>query len=266
MQLDVFQVNAFTNEPFRGNPAGVVITEDPLATSLMLSIAKEMALSETAFLTLNDQRLRWFTPKSEVALCGHGTLAMVQVMSEMGLLDATGQYQFQTLSGTLPVIKQGARISMTFPRYDVIPSTQDSSVKLQALGLRQDDLICHKEIEGGKDLFVLKSEEQLHHLKPNFHQLMQTDGRAIIVTAKSSRGDVDFTARYFAPWVGVDEDPVTGSAFCALAPFWSGRLDKHHLVGYQDSERGGYVAALVKQDSVEISGQAVTLIKGTLML
>ncbi|MGR5348430.1 PhzF family phenazine biosynthesis protein [Vibrio mediterranei] len=262
MQLDIYQVNAFTSEPFKGNPAGVCITQDPLPASLMLSIAKEMAISETAFLSLTDNRLRWFTPQVEVALCGHGTLATVKVMDEMGLLDADGQCRFHTLSGELKATKVGERISLDFPLYPANESARKSKEVLAALGLKEDDIDYWGEFEGGKDLLVVKSEERLHHLTPNFHALIQCDGRAMALTARSDRSDVDFIVRYFAPWVGVNEDPVTGSAYCALAPYWAEKLGKCSLVGYQDSERGGYVGMMLKQDRIELCGQAVTLIKG----
>ncbi|MCG9789921.1 PhzF family phenazine biosynthesis protein [Vibrio mediterranei] len=263
MQLDIYQVNAFSSEPFRGNPAGVCITQEPLPASLMLSIAKEMAISETAFLSLSDNRLRWFTPQLEVALCGHGTLATVNVLDEIGLLEKDGKCSFHTLSGELHAQKVGERISLDFPLYPA-NEAEMSLAKLEALGLKEEDIESWGEFEGGKDLLVMKSEERLHHLTPNFHALIQCEGRAMAVTAKSERSDVDFIARYFAPWVGVNEDPVTGSAYCALAPYWADKLNKCSLIGYQDSERGGYVGMMLKQDRIELSGQAITLIKGTI--
>jgi PhzF family phenazine biosynthesis protein len=264
MKLDIYQVNAFTAEPFKGNPAGVCVTQQPLPASLMLNIAKEMAISETAFLSLSDNRLRWFTPQVEVALCGHGTLATVNVLDELGLLEAGGEFTFQTLSGELSAQKSGARISMDFPLFPPLPRASISAERLAALGLSSDDVEFVGEVEGGKDFLVLKHEDSLHHLRPNFNALLESDGRAVIATAQSSRSDVDFIARYFAPWVGVNEDPVTGSAYCALAPYWADKLGKCSLVGYQDSERGGYVGMMVKGERIELCGQAVTLIRGTI--
>ncbi|MFA0439021.1 phenazine biosynthesis protein PhzF [Vibrio sp. 10N.286.49.C2] len=262
MQLSIYQVNAFTSEPFKGNPAGVCITESPLPASLMLSIAKEMAISETAFLSLSDNRLRWFTPKVEVALCGHGTLATVKVMDEKGLLDADGKVTFHTLSGDLHAQKTGERISLDFPLYRAEEASKNTQHKCEALGLKQDDVVFWGEFEGGKDFVVLKHEEHLRQVTPNYHQLVACEGRAMVLTAQSNRTDIDFIARYFAPWVGVDEDPVTGSAYCALAPYWAKQLNKCSLVGYQASERGGYVAMMLKEDRIELTGQAVTLIRG----
>ncbi|MGF1778379.1 PhzF family phenazine biosynthesis protein [Vibrio nomapromontoriensis] len=264
MQLGIYQVNAFTSEPFKGNPAGVCITDTPLPASLMLSIAKEMAISETAFLSLSDNRLRWFTPKVEVALCGHGTLATVNVMDEMNLLDETGNFTFHTLSGELHAHKSGERISLDFPLYSANPLTHYPQDKCQALGIKEDDIVFWGAFEGGKDFVVLKHEELLRQLNPNFHQLITCEGRAMAVTAQSSRPDIDFIARYFAPWVGVDEDPVTGSAYCALAPYWAEQLNKCSLIGYQASERGGYVGMMLKGERIELTGQAVTLIRGTI--
>ncbi|MCW8345909.1 PhzF family phenazine biosynthesis protein [Vibrio sp. ZSDZ65] len=263
MQLDIYQVNAFTSEPFKGNPAGVCITQDPLPASLMLSIAKEMAISETAFLSLADRRLRWFTPQVEVALCGHGTLATVNVMDELGLL-VDGKGSFQTLSGELHAQKSGERISLDFPLYRAENCDRPNPKKYEALGLKEDDVAYWGEFEGGKDFVVLKHEETLRQLTPNFHELLACDGRAMVVTAQSSRPDIDFIARYFAPWIGVDEDPVTGSAYCALAPYWAEQLNKCSLIGYQASERGGYVGMMLKEDRIELTGQAVTLIRGTI--
>ncbi|MGR5095903.1 PhzF family phenazine biosynthesis protein [Vibrio maritimus] len=264
MELEIYQVNAFTAEPFKGNPAGVCITQEPLPASLMLSIAKEMAISETAFLSLSDKRLRWFTPQVEVALCGHGTLATVKVLDDLKLLNDDGSYEFHTLSGEVSAKKSGERISMDFPLYHPVESTLISPDKCAALGIKDDDIEFCAEFEGGKDFIVLKSEDKLHQLAPNFHALLQTEGRSIVVTAKSSRSDVDLIARYFAPWVGVNEDPVTGSAYCALAPYWAEKLGKCSLIGYQDSERGGYVGMMIKGERIELSGQAVTLIRGTI--
>jgi predicted PhzF superfamily epimerase YddE/YHI9 len=205
MLLDIYQVNAFTAEPFKGNPAAVCITQDILPVSLMLKIAKEMAVSETAFLSLKENKLRWFTPSHK----------------------------------------------------------HEESNKLEALGIDSHDIEFWGEFET-KDFLVLKQEDHLHSLAPNFRLLEYCTGRGMVISALSSREDVDIVCRYFAPWVGVNEDPVTGSAYCALAPYWGNRLGKTSLIGYQESERGGYVSMLVTPRGVEISGQAVIVIRGTL--
>ncbi len=262
MLLDIYQVNAFTSESFKGNPAAVCITQDELPVSLMLLIAKEMAVSETAFLSLAKKRLRWFTPQVEVALCGHGTIATVKVMNELGLLDADGKTSFQTLSGELCACIQDDRIIIDFPVFTASAKLEESD-KLKALGLHSDDIEYWGEFET-KDFLVLKDEERLHSLAPNYRLLEYCNGRGMVISALSSREDVDIVCRYFAPWVGVNEDPVTGSAYCALAPYWGERLAKTSLIGYQDSERGGYVSMLVAPQGVEISGQAVIVIRGTL--
>jgi PhzF family phenazine biosynthesis protein len=262
MLLDIYQVNAFTCESFKGNPAAVCITQDELPVSLMLLIAKEMAVSETSFLSLAEKRLRWFTPQVEVALCGHGTVATVKVMDELGLLDTNGQTSFQTLSGELTARMHADRILIDFPVFPPRKKREESS-KLNALGIDSDDVEYWGEFET-KDFLVLKEETRLHSLTPNYRLLEYCAGRGMVVSTLSFREDVDIVCRYFAPWVGVNEDPVTGSAYCALAPYWGNRLGKSSLVGYQDSERGGYVSMLVTPHGVEISGQAIIVIRGTL--
>lgn len=263
MILDIYQVDSFTNQTFRGNPAGVCITQQGLDTQMMLAIADEMAVSETAFLSLDDMKLRWFTPQIEVALCGHGTLAVVQVMSEQSLISPHQQVTFDTLSGPLKATHQGNAIAMDFPTPTLVPKTCDEQL-LAGLGLAKSQIVSYQTFDN-KQLIEIDNYDDLLALQPQFEQLKQLTGRGVIVTATASNGEHDFVSRYFAPWVGVNEDPVTGSAHCALAVYWQAKLDKHQLCGYQASKRGGTVKLKLQGNGrVDLIGEAVTVLQGQL--
>lgn len=264
MELEIFQVDSFTLEEFKGNPAGVCITKNALDEALMFAIAAEMAVSETAFLSLSDLRLRWFTPQVEVKLCGHGTLAVVHVLKEKGLLGVGDELAFNTLSGALRVKIENNHIEMDFPaaRLDFDASVDEQM--LAFLGLSAAQVVSHSCFDS-KNLIEIVSEQTLLALKPNYDGLKQLPGRGVLVTAKSASKDVDFISRYFAPWVGINEDPVTGSAHCALAVYWGDKLQKTKLKGYQASERGGFVdVERLPNQRVKLMGQAVTVLKGTM--
>ncbi|WP_369433811.1 PhzF family phenazine biosynthesis protein [Psychromonas sp. MME1] len=266
MDLEIYQVDSFTTEAFKGNPAGVCITKNGIAERLMLSIAEEMAVSETAFLSLSDMTLRWFTPKAEVKLCGHGTLAVAHVLTERGLLKQGDQINFETASGTLTALINEATIELDFPSPIINFDVTQPPELLDYLGIEKSKIISFGHFDS-KFLIEVDSEKTLRNLQPNFDALKQLNGRGVLVTTRSESDNLDFLSRYFAPWVGVNEDPVTGSAHCALTVYWSEKLGKIQLKGFQASTRGGYVATeLLPNGRTKLVGSAVTVIKGTIQV
>lgn len=266
MDLDIYQVDSFTNEAFKGNPAGVCITQDGLSERLMLLIANEMAVSETAFLSLNDMRLRWFTPKVEVNLCGHGTLAVAHILKERGPLKAGDRVSFETLSGQLTANINESTIELDFPSPRIEFNAVGTSALLEYLGINEKEVIALGHFDE-KVFIEVDSESTLLKIEPNFDALKQKKGRGILMTTASTSEDLDFVSRYFAPWVGVNEDPVTGSAHCALTVYWSNKLDKLKLKAYQASARGGYVnTELLANGRTKLIGSAVTVIKGLMQV
>lgn len=271
MSLSVIQVDAFTDKPFAGNPAAVCVTEGPLAESLMQAIALEMNLSETAFLhslkAENSYSLRWFTPAVEVDLCGHATLASAHVLWSEGYLSKSAIAKFQTKSGWLQASKQGDWIEMNFP----VQPVHLSHVMPQLI----KSLCCGGNIRSVSKndvnyLVEVQSESALAGLQPDFTEMKKLPVQGVIATAPADSDDCDFVSRYFGPAVGINEDPVTGSAHASLAPYWHEKLGKSSMRAKQISERGGVV--LVRLDeakdaqSVTISGQAVTTMKGELLV
>jgi len=279
MEIDIYQVDSFASQAFTGNPAGVCITQEGLDDALMFQIAKEMAVSETAFLTLSDMRLRWFSPEVEVKLCGHGTLATAHVMRELGLLGVGESLTFNTLSGSLVVKAGKQKIEMDFPAAEIDTTTEPSNEILQCLGLTADQIVSSGSFESTKLLIEIESMADLLALVPNFDGLKKLPGRSVVITAKATKKpsvidddlifnqEADFISRNFAPWVGVNEDPVTGSAHCALAVYWGNKLNLSQLTGYQASARGGFVEVeRLSAQRVKLVGHAVTTIKGTIYL
>lgn len=266
MELDIYQVDSFTTETFKGNPAGVCITDQPLEESLMFAIAAEMAVSETAFLSLSDMRLRWFTPEVEVKLCGHGTLAVAHVLKQQAKIATGDSITFNTLSGLLSVKVLSSTYELDFPAPELEYNQHCSEERLRALGLSEQQVVSYCQFDS-KELFELSNEQAVHDLSPDFSSLIRQPGRGIIVTAQSTKSNSDIISRYFAPWVGVNEDPVTGSAHCALAEFWAGKIDKPVLTAYQASSRGGYLdIERAESGRVKLSGSAVIALKGTLFI
>ncbi|AQZ68318.1 oxidoreductase [[Actinomadura] parvosata subsp. kistnae] len=252
--MRLFTVDAFTDSAFQGNPAAVCLLDTPVTAQWMQSVAAEMNLSETAFL-LGDE-LRWFTPVVEVTLCGHATLATAHVLYSTGA--AEGPLEFSTASGTLTVNRRpDGMITMDFPAKEVTLSEPPPGLA-KALGA--------SPVRVGKsqlDLLVeLDSEEAVIALTPDIAALNLIDARGIIVTAPGTK--TDFVSRFFAPRVGVPEDPVTGSAHCALSPYWSQRLGRTSLVGAQLSSRGGLVHVTHAGDRVHLAGHAITVLSGEL--
>jgi PhzF family phenazine biosynthesis protein len=259
----VVQVDAFTTVPFRGNPAAVCVLDEPRPDGWLLDIAREMNLSETAFLTRlgPDWHLRWFTPAVEVELCGHATLASAHVLWEDGLVAAHEAVRFHTLSGVLTARREADAIVLDFPLEPAAPVEAQPGL-LAALGL--DDAVAF-----GRNRFdylvELATAEQVRALDPDMTQLARVDMRGVIVTARADDGEHDFISRWFGPRVGVPEDPVTGSAHCCLGPWWALRLGREELRGQQASARGGSVGVRLRDGRAELIGSAVTVMRGVIV-
>ena len=257
--MKIFQVDAFTSKPFNGNPAGVCILSENIPDSDMLNIANEMNLPETAFIQKNNAcyKLRWFTPLIEVELCGHATLAAAHILWETQELDQDDIANFDTLSGRLTANKNGKWIDLDFP-VEYEEEAEASLELVKGLGVEPK--------YGGKNRFdylvEVESEEKVRNMKPDFDLLKKVQCRGIIVTSQADTEKYDFVSRFFAPAIGVNEDPVTGSAHCCLGPYWKSRLGKPEFLAFQLSERGGTIRVRVKSERVILSGQAVTVIKG----
>jgi predicted PhzF superfamily epimerase YddE/YHI9 len=271
MPTPIIQVDAFTRVPFTGNPAAVCLMDSPAPDAWMQSVAVEMNLSETAFLLPeaeglkpNDSqpsgyRLRWFTPRKEVRLCGHATLAAAHVLWETGALPRDAQARFFTLSGLLTADLRGSWIEMDFPaRFHT--ACQPPDRLFEALGTAPVSVRCREQTY----LIELESEAAVRALAPDFALLGKLPVRSLIVTALSSNPDYDFVSRYFAPAIGVNEDPVTGAAHCALTPYWSAKLGKMEMRAYQASARGGELRVRLLDQRVLLCGQAVTVMTGEL--
>lgn len=257
--MKITQVDAFADRIFTGNPAAVCITGEPLEETLMQSIAMEMNLSETAFLVkaTDGYDLRWFTPVCEVKLCGHATLASAHVLWQDGQV-STDEIVFHTLSGDLTAKRQGGRIELNFPIRPVTKCDRPAGLA-EALGVTPVFVGMSDE-----DLLVLvSSEEEVKTASPDFGRLAKVSARGIILTSRAER-KYDFISRFFAPSFGIDEDPVTGSAHCALGAFWSEKLEKNELLAYQASARGGEVWLKVESGRVLLTGKAVTVMRAEL--
>jgi len=262
MGLTIFQVDAFTDEPFKGNPAGVCILLEHRDDAWMRNVAREMNLSETAFLQKRPDgyNLRWFTPAVEVDLCGHATLASAHILWEKGFLDSGHQARFHTRSGVLTAERKGEWIELDFPKLPDRAITAPRGLS-NAIGARVKYV--------GKSRFDwivgVDSEKIVRNLKPDFTRLSKLPIRGLIVTAKAMTQPYDFVYRFFAPRAGINEDPVTGSAQCVLGPYWRKRLNKNELMAYQDSARGGVLRVRVGDRRVHIGGKAVTVMRAELI-
>ena len=265
MELEIYQVDAFSTRPFSGNPAGVCITPQALETAIMQQIAAEMAVSETAFLARDDNRLRWFTPQAEVDLCGHGTLATAHILRQTGQFAVGESIVFTTLSGPLKATARPDTIELDFPLLVPDMHYEPDNALLDALGLDASDVSASGKF-GPKAMIVVEDAQVIEQLKPNFQALGALPGRGVAITAPGN-SKYDFISRYFAPWVGVNEDPVTASAHCALAAYWGSRLDKRTLSAWQASPRGGELQiALTAEGRVALAGQSHTVLAGKLYL
>lgn len=262
MPLTIYQVDSFTSESFKGNPAGVCITEKPLDEKLMQNLAMEMNIAETAFIyPINDKKysIRFFTPTVEIGLCGHATLATANIMYEKGIVPKDKEIIFDSRSGELKVTYDNGWIKLNFPVYD---SSKDNLAKafFENTGVKPIDVY---ESTNDWTLAHLEKEEDVLNLKPNIGALTGIGLGHMIVTAKSNQSDIDYVVRCFVPKSGIDEDPVTGSAQCVLVPFWHKQTGKTEFNAIQASKRSGFLKLkyLVDEKRVEISGQTKTVFK-----
>ena len=259
MAIAIYQVDAFAEKPFQGNPAAVCLLERPADPAWMQAVAREMNLSETAFLYRQKDgfSLRWFTPAVEVELCGHATLASAHTLWETARLAPDAQARFHTASGLLTAERRDRMIEMNFPAtppqaVEAPPGlTAALGVDARYVGKSRYDYLIEVESEGA-----------VRELTPDFGKLKALPVRGIMVTSVAGSDAFDFVSRFFAPGAGVDEDPVTGSAHCSLGPYWAERLGKDTLVAYQASARGGIVRVRLADERVYLAGQAVTVLRG----
>ena len=262
MRLPIYQIDAFTDRPFAGNPAAVCLLDEPRDDRWMQDVAREMNLSETAFLRPQADafHLRWFTPAVEVALCGHATLASAHALWETERLRVHQPARFHTKSGLLTAERKGALIELDFPAKPEESAPPPAGLA-EALG-------CKPKYVGRNAfdyLIEIDGERTLRNLAPDFRALAKIPVRGVIVTSRSDSPEFDFVSRFFAPASGVNDDPVTGSAHCCLGPFWQNRLNKSEFTAYQASARGGVVKVRVKGQRVKLAGQAVTVLRGELV-
>jgi PhzF family phenazine biosynthesis protein len=264
--VPIHVVDAFTDEPFTGNPAGVCLLDEPLPEPWMQAVAAEMRHAETAFLVpgVDAWGLRWFTPVVEVDLCGHATVASAHVLWSLGRVAAERAIAFDTRSGRLGARRDGEWIVLDLPADPPAPADPPPPL-LAALGL--DAGRVRGVLRGRFDWLVeVDSAATLRALAPDLVVLRTVATRGTVVTAPGDAPGVDFVSRFFAPAAGVDEDPVTGSAHCSLGPYWARRLGRSDLVGRQLSARGGTVRVRVGDDRTEVAGRAVTVLSGSLLV
>jgi PhzF family phenazine biosynthesis protein len=260
--LPLFQVDAFTNQPFAGNPSAVCLLEQETHAVWMQAVGAEMNLSETAYVWRKDDGfgLRWFTPTIEVDLCGHATLATAHILWQEGWLAADETARFHTHSGLLIAHQTDGRIVLDFPATPATPAETPTGL-LEALGVDNGNVLFN-----GIDYLVqLEDEATLRLLQPDFAALKRVKARGVIVTAVSGKPEYDFVSRCFAPAAGINEDPVTGSAHCTLAPFWAERLGKNVLQAFQASARGGELRVEWQGERVLLAGHAITIFRAQLL-
>lgn len=260
--MTLVQVDAFAREVFEGNPAAVCLLSEPAGEAWMQSVAGEMNLAETAFVVRRSagvHGLRWFTPEVEVDLCGHATLASAHVLWEEGLEPGPAGIRFETRSGVLRAFRRDDWIELDFPA-EPAEAAEAPPGLIEALGV-EPRYVGRNRFDC---LVEVGSEAILRRVTPDLPALRRAGGRGVIVTSRSAGERFDFVSRFFAPAVGIDEDPVTGSAHCCLGPFWQQRLGRETLTGYQASARGGVVRVRVAGDRVHLGGQAVTVFRTSL--
>ena len=261
MGQSIVQVDAFADRPFSGNPAAVCVLPEAAPDRWMQDVAREMNLSETAFLVAEPDgfRLRWFTPAVEVDLCGHATLASAHVLWETGRIGPHATARFLTRSGLLTASRDGEWIEMDFPAEPPVeaeaPAGLLESLRVEPIRVSRNRFDYLVEVA---------DESVVRACSPDFTRLRSVEARGVIVTSAASGPDSDFVSRFFAPRAGVDEDPVTGSAHCCLAPYWGARFGRDTLTGYQASRRGGTVHVRLNGSRVILRGKAVTVLRGDL--
>ncbi|MEM6691883.1 MAG: PhzF family phenazine biosynthesis protein [Planctomycetota bacterium] len=268
MSIPIWQVDAFSDRPFSGNSAAIVLLDSYPDDQWLQDFAMEMNLSETSFLVTQDDRnsfqLRWFTPTVEVDLCGHATLAAAHTLFEKHLADASRPIVFQTHSGKLTCSKGAQGITLDFPSSPLVEEVQGelASRVCDSLGINRGT----KVVRSIFDLIaVVDDAEIVTSAEPDFRKMAEIDTRGVVLTSLSEVEDYDFISRFFAPQSGINEDPVTGSAHCFLAPYWGMQLNRSRLVGYQASSRGGVVHCETIGERVHLTGQAVTVFEGRLI-
>jgi PhzF family phenazine biosynthesis protein len=260
----IYQVDAFTSEPFKGNPACVCILDNEPSAEWMQNIAMEMNLSETAFVYPGKEgrMIRFYTPEAEIDLCGHATLSASHIFYETGLLNGDEEIRFESKAGVLLIKKKGEWITMNFPAYQLESMLLTPDFKI-ITGIQPLELY---RAAYGWTLALLKNETEVRNMSPDFSLMKYSEFGDLIVTAPSSDKNYDFCVRCFAPALGINEDPVTGSAHCALVPFWSGKTGKTDFISHQVSKREGILKVSLKGERVEISGQAKTIFKADLFV
>ena len=266
----ILTIDAFAPEPFCGNPAAVCLLAEEREPAWMQAVAGEMNLSETAFVVPRGEGfgLRWFTPTDEVPLCGHATLASAHALWEEGLLEMNRDAVFSTASGKLLARRENDEsIGLDFPAFRPRPATPRPDVLLALAAEVSAASVIDRGAEGGVTwLLELASEESVRSLAPDLSALRACEIHAVIATARATTDGFDFVSRFFAPSVGVDEDPVTGFAHCCLAPYWSELLGKKEMTALQASKRGGVLGLGVENDRVQLRGRAVTVLRGELLV
>jgi PhzF family phenazine biosynthesis protein len=263
MPIRIVQVDAFTNRAYAGNPAAVCVLPSPMPEAWMRDVAREMNLSETAFLSPQNGgfSLRWLTPAVEVDLCGHATLASAHVLWQDGHLAEGSQARFHTRSGLLTAERRGEWIELNFPAKSAEPAEPPADL-LRSLGVERALYVGRNAFDY---LVEVESDATLRDMAPDQSALRKLPVRGIIVTARPQGDEYDFVSRFFAPGSGIDEDPVTGSAHTALGPYWAPKLGKSEFTAYQASARGGVVKVRLDGDRVILGGQAVTVMTGELL-
>lgn len=274
MEIPLFQIDAFASQAFKGNPAAVCLLDAAKPANWMQNVGAEMNLAETAFLVPRPDvgdgsghyDLRWFTPAIEIPLCGHATLASAHALWETGRLAETQEAHFHTMSGELICRRAGNMIEMDFPALLAEPAKLPGAA-IEALNIKPINVVCHRRKDGsdGNFLIELESEADVRNVKPDFSLLRKAANAGFIITARGDASGYDFVSRYFACYAGIDEDPVTGSAHCMLTPYWASVLGKTEMIAYQASARGGDVRVRLAGDRVFLGGEAVTVLRGSLL-
>lgn len=270
MEIPLLQIDAFASQAFKGNPAAVCLLEAAKPADWMQNVGAEMNLAETAFVVPRAESghydLRWFTPAIEIPLCGHATLASAHALWETGRLPETSEARFHTMSGELICRRIGKLIEMDFPALIAEPAKLPDAA-IEALSIKPKNVVCHQRKDGsdGNFLIELESETAVRNVKPDFSLLRRAANAGFIITARGDASDYDFVSRYFACYAGIDEDPVTGSAHCMLTPYWAAAIGKNEMNAYQASNRGGEVSVRLAGNRVFLAGEAITVLRGSLL-